>query len=170
MGCHIKPDDADSELRALANSLSAILAANPEEKDIILRGDFNADGRYLDEQDLAQIFPSHPFHVVIANDGNTMTTSDNTYDTVGNLTDDAENYEYVYDPFGRLRTVKNTSTQAPVAEYTYGGLGHRIGWHYDVDADGTVEDTSDDPCLRPVFEPSGDRPFKSLSRRESWLG
>ena len=53
---------------------------------------------------------------------------------MGNLTVHAENYEYVYDPFGRLRKVKNMSTEALVAEYTYSGLGHRIGWHYDVDA------------------------------------
>ena len=39
-----------------------------------------------------------------------------------------------------------------MAEYTYSGLGHRIGWHYDVDADGTVEDTSDDPWIRFVYD------------------
>lgn len=34
-----------------------------------------------------------------------------------------------------------------MAEYTYNGLGYRIGWHYDVDADGTVESGApgDDP-------------------------
>ena len=64
---------------------------------------------------------------------------------MGNLTDDGEHYEYEYDAFGRLRKIKKTSDQALVAEYTYNGLGYRLGWHYDVDADGTVENTSDDP-------------------------
>ena len=68
-----------------------------------------------------------------------------THDAVGNLIDDGEDYEYVYDPFGRLRFVKRTDNQAVVAEYRYNGLGFRVGWHYDVDADGTVENTSDDP-------------------------
>ncbi|MCH8825283.1 MAG: hypothetical protein IH984_17440 [Planctomycetes bacterium] len=67
------------------------------------------------------------------------------YDDLGELTDDGENYEYKYDAFGRLIEVANTTTQALVTEYRYNGLGHRIAWHYDVDADGTVEDTSDDP-------------------------
>ncbi len=72
---------------------------------------------------------------------------------MGNLTDDAENYEYEYDAFGRLRKIRNQNpVPTLVAEYTYSGLGHRIGWHYDVDADGTVEDTSDDPWIRFVYD------------------
>ncbi|MCH8314975.1 MAG: RHS repeat protein, partial [Planctomycetes bacterium] len=67
------------------------------------------------------------------------------YDDLGELTDDGEFYEYKYDAFGRLIEIANTSTQALVVEYTYNGLGRRTGWHYDVDVDGTVEDTSDDP-------------------------
>ncbi len=71
------------------------------------------------------------------------TTANNltlTYDAVGNLTDDGQDYTYVYDPFGRLRQVKNRATPfALVAEFTYNALGFRTGWHYDVDADGTVE-------------------------------
>ncbi|MCI0456510.1 MAG: RHS repeat protein, partial [Gemmataceae bacterium] len=55
------------------------------------------------------------------------------HDKLGNLTDDGQHYEYVYDAFGRLRQVKNTSNQNLVAEYRYNGLGHRIGWRYDVD-------------------------------------
>ena len=42
---------------------------------------------------------------------------------VGNLTDDAEHYEYVWDVFGRLRKVKDTSDQCLVAEYRYNGVG-----------------------------------------------
>jgi RHS repeat-associated protein len=67
------------------------------------------------------------------------------YDAVGNMVDDGKNYDFEYDAFGRMRKVKNRSNSALVAEYTYNGLGYRIGWHYDVDGDGTVESTSDDP-------------------------
>ncbi|MEE8153797.1 MAG: hypothetical protein V3T53_02430 [Phycisphaerales bacterium] len=119
-----------------------------------VRLDLNGDNDFVD----ANEYDDDRTH----NDANELTgrdTDDNgtddftlTYDAVGNLTDDAENYEYEYDPFGRMRKVKNTSTQALVAEYTYSGLGHRIGWHYDVDADGTVEDTSDDPWFRFVYD------------------
>ncbi|MDX2146601.1 MAG: hypothetical protein SFZ23_03685 [Planctomycetota bacterium] len=43
--------------------------------------------------------------------------------------------------------VRNRSNSALVAEYRYNGLGFRTGWHYDADADGTVESGSpgDDP-------------------------
>ena len=77
-----------------------------------------------------------------------------TSDKLGNLTDDGEHWKYTYDPFGRLRKIDKRpfSPNPLVVEYTYNGLGHRIGWHYDVDADGTVEDTSDDPWFRFVYD------------------
>jgi RHS repeat-associated protein len=70
-------------------------------------------------------------------------TKSPAYDANGNLTDDGVNYTYVYDAFGRLRTVKNRSNSAIVEENHYNGLNQRIGWHYDVDADGDVD--SSDP-------------------------
>ncbi len=69
------------------------------------------------------------------------TTTDNfslVHDAVGNMTDDGKEYKYVYDAFGRLVTVKDT-TSATVAEYRYNGLGYRISWHYDADADKDVD-------------------------------
>ncbi len=75
-------------------------------------------------------------------DSTTGTTGNNytlTYDPAGNLTDDAQSYEYVYDAFYRLRKIKNTTTQALVEELTYNGLGHLIGEHYDTDTDGDVD-------------------------------
>jgi len=52
------------------------------------------------------------------------------YDGAGNLVDDDEDYEYVYDAWGRLRKLKNTVTGGSplVAEYNYDGHGQRIGW------------------------------------------
>ena len=82
VGCHIKPDDAEQELRALSRAVDTLLAKNPEERDLILLGDFNADGSYLDERRLTEIFPTDQYHIAIPNDVDTMTTSDNTYDRI----------------------------------------------------------------------------------------
>ena len=69
----------------------------------------------------------------------------------GDLRNDGEHYKYEYDPFGRLRFVKKrTSPFDVVAEYTYNGLDQRIGWHYDVDADGDVDGF--DPWYRFVYD------------------
>ena len=78
------------------------------------------------------------------------------YDPMGNLTDDKEDYRYVYDVWGRLRKVKDQSDNL-VAEYTYNGLGHRIGWHYDVTDDGTTGQPdlvvdADDPWFHFVYD------------------
>ncbi|MFN0012210.1 MAG: RHS repeat-associated core domain-containing protein [Phycisphaerales bacterium] len=75
-----------------------------------------------------------------------------THDAAGNLTDDGTRYTYVYDAFGRMVSVKNRSTSAVVAEYRYDGLGQRVAWHGDFDADGTVESTSDDPWYVFVYD------------------
>ncbi|MBX3322249.1 MAG: hypothetical protein KF757_04590 [Phycisphaeraceae bacterium] len=58
---------------------------------------------------------------------------------VGNMTDDGQHYEYVYDPFGRLRKVveRGSSPAVLVAEYRYNGLNFRIGQHTDLTDDGT---------------------------------
>ncbi|TFH21525.1 MAG: endonuclease [Myxococcales bacterium] len=82
VGCHIKPDDAERELRALSAAVDEIVAANPGERDVIILGDLNADGSYLDESLLTEIFPIDSYHVAISNDVDTMTTSDNTYDRI----------------------------------------------------------------------------------------
>src|SRR5205814_8726430 len=60
----------------------------------------------------------------------------------GELTDDAEHYKYVYDGFGRLCKIEKTSDSSLVEEFWYNGLGYRISWKYDTDADGDV-DSSD---------------------------
>jgi RHS repeat-associated protein len=73
-----------------------------------------------------------------------------TYDTVGNLTDDGQSYEYVYDAFGRLVEVQKTTDQSTVAEYGYNGLGFRITWHYDADADDDVD--ANDPTYHFVYD------------------
>ena len=39
VGIHVKPDDAEAEIGALAQVYEAILASNPDERDIIILGD-----------------------------------------------------------------------------------------------------------------------------------
>lgn len=92
------------------------------------------------------------------NEANEQTGRDGatlTYDAVGNLTDDGETYEYVYDAFGRLVQVKNQSSNL-VSQHRYNGLGYRIAWQYDLDADGTVEtsNSNHDPWLYQVHDSS----------------
>ncbi len=86
-------------------------------------------------------------------DSNSTTNFTLTHDAVGNMTDDGKDYQYVYDAFGRLVTVKKrTSPYATVAEYGYDGLGQRITYHADEDGDGTVESSDDDPKYNFVFD------------------
>ena len=67
-------------------------------------------------------------------DYNTM-----TYDAAGNLTDDIESYEYVYDAWNRLVEVENTSDSSTVSTFRYNGLGYRITMQYDADGDASIE-------------------------------
>lgn len=61
-----------------------------------------------------------------------------TYNKLGQTTDDGHYNEYVYDGFGRLKTINNQSHN-PVEQFSYDGLGHRISWKYDTDTDGDVD-------------------------------
>ncbi|KKN26219.1 hypothetical protein LCGC14_0876820 [marine sediment metagenome] len=81
VGIHVKPDDAETEIGALAKVYSAILAGNPDERDIIILGDFNADGSYFDE-DGASPLKTSQFTWTITNDMDTMTKTDWTYDRI----------------------------------------------------------------------------------------
>ena len=96
--------------------------------DLDGNNDFVGTGEYDDNR------THNIVNELTARDVNNDTTDDYLpkYDKLGELTDDKEFYEYKYDAFGRLIEVANTSTQALVVEYTYNGLGHRTGWHYDV--------------------------------------
>lgn len=93
---HVRPDDAAAELEALATVARLILEENPDERDVILLGDFNADGRYFDEQQLPVVFPPELFQVVITDDMITTTKTENTYDRII-LTDGTIGHEYIAD-------------------------------------------------------------------------
>jgi RHS repeat-associated protein len=71
--------------------------------------------------------------------GTASTTHTFAYDAVGNQTDDGKSYTYKYDVWGRLKEVWTRGGGAVLkSEYRYNGLGHRTGWHYDVNASGTI--------------------------------
>jgi hypothetical protein len=94
-------------------------------------------------------------------DSNSSNNYTLTYGATGNLTDDAESYEYEYDAFNRLRKIKNQSATL-LAEYRYNGLGFMTGVHEDTDADGDA-DGSD-----KWFYPAYDEGWREVARfRES---
>ena len=94
VGIHTKPDDADSEIGHLADVVDSILAGNPKEKDIIVMGDFNADGRYFNEDDNTNPFKASKYLWVITNDMDTMTKTNNTYDRMV-MMNATFNHEYI---------------------------------------------------------------------------
>jgi len=73
---HIKPDDVDSEL----DYLERLAYSEENQENVILLGDFNADGSYYDEEDNLY-FQDH--HWIVKNkDDTTVAASDNTYDRI----------------------------------------------------------------------------------------
>ncbi len=94
VGIHTKPDDAYSEIGNLTFVVSSILSESPDEKDIIVLGDFNADGRYFDEDDPSNPFKASEFFWVITNEMDTMTKTDYTYDRIV-LVNATYSHEYV---------------------------------------------------------------------------
>lgn len=75
---HIKPEDAEAELKCLEVVIDNIYDNSPE-KDVIAVGDMNADGTYLNENKLAVIFPEWRQTIGNAED-TTVGTANNTYD------------------------------------------------------------------------------------------
>ncbi len=94
VGIHTKPDDARLEIGNLTHVVSFALSENPVEEDIIVMGDFNADGRYFNENDLSNLFKTSKYYWVITNDMDTMTKTDYTYDRIV-LMNATYSYEYI---------------------------------------------------------------------------
>lgn len=72
VGIHTKPDDAEAEIGKLARVYSTIRERNQDEWDVIIMGDFNADGSYFDEDGVSPL-KAEKFSWVITNDMDTMT-------------------------------------------------------------------------------------------------
>jgi len=81
VGIHTKPDDAEHEIGNLTAVVASVLAGAPGEGDVVVMGDFNADGGYFDE-DGASPFKAEGYHWVVENSIDTMTKTDWTYDRI----------------------------------------------------------------------------------------
>jgi endonuclease/exonuclease/phosphatase family metal-dependent hydrolase len=80
---HTKPEDATAEIAALVDVVADVQQRFPDEGDIIVLGDFNADGAYYDEDGAAQPLRAPAFRWLIPNDTDTtVAASANTYDRV----------------------------------------------------------------------------------------
>ena len=93
-GVHIKPDDAKQEIGNLTLVVNSIINKMPQEKDVIVMGDFNADGSYFNENDISNPFRSSDFHWIITNDMDTTTKTNNTYDRIV-IMNSTSSHEYV---------------------------------------------------------------------------
>lgn len=93
VGIHVKPDDAYNEIGNLSLVVSSIQTVSPNENDIIVMGDFNADGSYFDEDDTSNLFKASEYNWLISNDMDTMVKTDYTYDRIVVL-DLTLNHEY----------------------------------------------------------------------------
>jgi endonuclease/exonuclease/phosphatase family metal-dependent hydrolase len=77
---HIQPSDAESEIAALPEVIR-YFQRMWNESDALVVGDFNADGSYYNEDNLASVFPDSEYQIIITNDyDTTVAESDNTYD------------------------------------------------------------------------------------------
>ena len=92
-GIHTKPEDAYNEIGNLTSVVSSIQTAKPNEKDIIIMGDFNADGSYFNEDGTSNLFKASAYNWIITNDINTTVKTDYTYDRIVVL-DTTLNHEY----------------------------------------------------------------------------
>lgn len=103
--------------------------------------DLNGDSDFVDTDEHDDDRTYNKVNELTARDTDDNGTDDFTltYDVAGNLTDDDEDYEYVYDAWNRLRKIQDTSDQSLVAEYNYNGLAYRIAEHADTDDDGDVD-------------------------------
>jgi len=92
VGIHTKPTDACNEIGNLTYVFNSIMNKG-NESDIIVMGDFNADGTYFDEDDPSP-FKDSQYTWTINNTWNTMTKTGWTYDRIvmGNQTC---SYEYI---------------------------------------------------------------------------
>jgi endonuclease/exonuclease/phosphatase family metal-dependent hydrolase len=79
---HVQPGSAHKEINALPK-VADYYRRNWNEADILLVGDFNADGSYYDERFLWEVFPSEQYRIVISNEYDTsVAQSENTYDRI----------------------------------------------------------------------------------------
>ena len=81
---HTKPAAAVDEINAMGEVASRYLAEHPDEEDLVLLGDFNADCTYASEQDLANsALAGGNFTWIVGNDADTTVASSScAYDRI----------------------------------------------------------------------------------------
>jgi endonuclease/exonuclease/phosphatase family metal-dependent hydrolase len=94
IGIHTKPDDAHQEIGNLTVVVASVIAEDPEEADVIILGDLNADGSYFDEDGTSNPLQESGYHWTVTNEMDTMTKTDWTYDRII-LLDATYSYEYL---------------------------------------------------------------------------
>ncbi len=93
VGIHTKPDDAENEIGNLTAVVASVIASDPGEGDVIVMGDFNADGSYFDEDGPSPLI-GEGYNWIVENSYDTMTRTGWTYDRVV-LLDGTYGGEYV---------------------------------------------------------------------------
>jgi len=76
---HIQPRAAEKEIRALPNVVTYFVDLW-KDPDVLVVGDFNADGQYFDSSLLASIFPGIEYKIIFTDEDTTLAKSHNTYD------------------------------------------------------------------------------------------
>jgi endonuclease/exonuclease/phosphatase family metal-dependent hydrolase len=76
---HIQPRAAEKEIRALPNVVTYYMDLW-KDPDVLVVGDFNADGQYFDSSLLDSIFPETEYKIIFTDEDTTLAQSHNTYD------------------------------------------------------------------------------------------
>jgi len=76
---HIRPSDAENEIRALPGVVTYYIDLW-NDTDVLVLGDFNADGRYFDKTLLNSIFTKDEYQIIFTDEDTTVAASRNTYD------------------------------------------------------------------------------------------
>lgn len=95
IGIHTKPDDADNGIGNLTVVFDYVEGLGSE-RDIIVLGDFNADGSYFDEDSTDNPLMASEYIWLVTNDLDTMTKTDWTYDMMV-MTDYTYSSEHIPD-------------------------------------------------------------------------
>jgi endonuclease/exonuclease/phosphatase family metal-dependent hydrolase len=91
---HVRPDDAAEEISALPE-LAAGFRELWQEEDLLLAGDFNADGLYYDETALSTVFSGDEYLIITGNDlDTTVAAGDNSYDRIIISSSAVEDYAF----------------------------------------------------------------------------
>ncbi|MFP3041312.1 endonuclease [Treponema primitia] len=127
---HIQPSNAAQEISAMPGVVKYFQELW-DERDVVIVGDFNADGVYYDEDLLTAVFPEQEYQIIITNDyDTTLAASDNTYDRIIITTSAVEDYtgacgvirfDEVYDFSALTIQPRHVSDHYPVwAEFNIG--------------------------------------------------